>query len=145
MQLEQARPAIDLTRHHFKRDIGDLSIYGTWIFNDDHEDTEPCLVVMPRYRTIGVRPCVIALSAAFRYNNPRYLARVAAHFAVQLGFEDELSIARKIATLIHDHMLDLITMPVDPTEAVVVGEAHVDLGGGRRTVEILDHEQTRQA
>lgn len=145
MELAQARPAIDLTRTHFRRDLGDLSIFGTWVHNDDQEDTEPCLVVLPRYRLNGAVPCVIALSAAFKYNNPRYLAHASRFFAAQLGFEDEMTTVRKIATLIHDHMLDLLSMPLDPTEAVVIGEASVDLGDGRRkTVEVLDHEQTRQ-
>lgn len=138
--------AIDLTRHAWKRDAGDFSIYGTWVFNEDQEDTEPCLVVIPRYRTGGLRPVVIALSAAFRYNDPRYLARVTPVFLKMLGFDDGLSKAHALASLIHDHLYDLITMPVDPTAAIVVGEASLDLGNGRRTtVEFMDHEQIPQA
>lgn len=138
--------AIDLTRHAWKRDAGDFSIYGTWVFNEDQEDTEPCLVVIPRYRTGGFRPVVIALSAAFRYNDPRYLARVTPVFLKMLGFDDGLSKAHALASLIHDHLYDLITMPVDPTAAIVVGEASLDLGNGRRTtVEFMDHEQIPQA
>lgn len=135
--------AIDLTRSHFRRDIGDMSVYGTWLHNEDQEDTEPCLVVIPRFRTMGFKPVVIALSAAFRYNDPRYLARAAGVFATSLGYADDLSTARKIATLVHDHLLDLLNMPVDPQSAVVVGEASVDIGGRKRTVEVLDYEQER--
>ena len=142
-QLEQARPAIDLTRYAFTRDVGDLSIYGTWLYNEDQEDTEPCLVVIPRYRSTGFKPVVIALSAAYRYNNPRYLAHVASAFAQSLGFEDSLSQARKVATLIHDNLLDLLTMPVDPSEATVIGEVTIDQGGRKRTIEVLDYEQER--
>lgn len=146
MELERARPAIDLARYHFKRDRGDMTIYGTWLYNHDQEDTEPALVILPRYRLNGAVPCCVALSAAFKYNNPRYLAHAARHFAKTMGFEDEMSRVRKVAEFIHDHMLDLLKMPVDPTEAVVVGEAKVDLGNGRkRTVEFLDHEQLPQA
>lgn len=135
--------AIDLTRYQFKRELGDLSIYGTWIHNDDQEDTEPCLVVIPRYRRLGFKPVVVALSAAFRYNDPRYLAHVAGVFAQNLGFADDLTTARRIATLIYDHLLDLLTMPLDPTKAEVVGEANVDLGGQKRTIEMLDYVQER--
>ena len=143
MELEHAKPAIDLTRYAFTRDVGDLSIYGTWLYNEDQEDTEPCLVVIPRYRSVGFKPVVVALSAAYRYNNPRYLARVAGAFAQSLGFEDSLSQARKVATLIHDNLLDLLTMPLDPSEATVIGEVTIDQGGRKRTIEVLDYEQER--
>lgn len=141
--LQQPKQAIDLSRYQFVREIGDLAIYGTWLWNEDQEDTEPCLVVVPRYRRIGYKPVVVALSAAFRYNNPKYLAHVAGIFAESLGFSNDMTNARKIATLIHDHLLDLLTMPIDPTDAKVVGEASVDIGGRRRTVEILDYEQQK--
>lgn len=142
-QLEQARPAIDLTRYAFTRDVGDLSIYGTWLYNDDQEDTEPCLVVIPRYRRTGFMPIVVALSAAYRYNNPRYLAHAASTFAQTLGFEDSLTQARKVATMIHDHLLELLNMPLDPSEATVIGEVTIDQGGRKRTIEVLDYEQER--
>ncbi|MGI9141560.1 MAG: hypothetical protein ACR2IJ_00060 [Fluviibacter sp.] len=143
MELERAKPAIDLTRHHFSRDVGDLSIFGTWLYNDDQEDTEPCLVVIPRYRREGFKPVVVALSAAYRYNNPKYLAHAASAFAQSLGYESDLSQARKVATLIYDHLLDLLTMPLDPTEASVIGEVTIDQGGNKRTIEVLDYEQQR--
>ena len=143
MQLEQAKPAIDLSRHHFVRELSDLMIFGTWLYNDDQEDTEPCLVVIPRYRRDGFKPVVVALSAAYRYNNPRYLAHAASAFAQSLGYKNDLTQARKVATLIYDHLLDLLTMPLDPTQATVVGEVTLDQGGKKRTVEVLDYEQKR--
>lgn len=143
--MTDRKPAIDLTRHAFKRELGDLALYGTWIHNDDQESAEPALVIVPRYRANGVKPCCIALSAAYKYDEPRYLARAAGHFAKQLGF-DTLADAHKLATVIHDHLLDLIKMPVDPKQAIVVGEAQIDIGGGRRrTIEMVDHEPIPQA
>lgn len=141
--MESAQHAIDLTRYHFKRDLGDLTIYGTWLFNEDQEDTEPCLVVIPRYRTVGFRPIVVALSAAYKYNNPQYLAQVAGLFAESLGFEDDLTRARTVATMIWDHLLDLLSMPLDPSVGVVVGEASVNIDGRKRNIEVLDYEQER--
>lgn len=140
----EARPAIDLTRHAFVRELGDLTLFGTWLHNEDQEDTEPCLVIIPSYRAKGTyKPAVIALSAAFRYNDPRHCARAASIFARNLGFED-LATANRIANLIYDHLGDLVTMPNDPTIAHVVGEATLDLGDGRkRTLEMLDYEQER--
>lgn len=140
------KPAIDLTRFHFMREIGDLCVIGTWCMNDDQEDSEPALVLLPRHRPpSSVIPCVIGLSAAYLYNDMKYLANAAKGIAKALGFEDSMMRTHKIADAIHTHLPDLITMPVDPTEAVVAAEATLDLGGGKRqSVQLLDHEQVKQ-
>ena len=140
------KPAIDLTRHHFMRELGDLVLFGTWVMNDDQEDTEPALVLLPRYRAPStVVPCVVALSAAYLYNDPKYCVRAAKGIAKALGFEDSMNTTHRIADILHSHLPDLISMPVDPTEAVVVGEARVDLGDGRKkTVEFMDYEAVKQ-
>lgn len=138
-------PAIDLTRYSFKREIGDMAIYGSWLYNPDQEDTEPALVIRPRYR--HGKPCCVALSAAFRYfYSPRYLAHAARQFAKEMGFEDDMTRTRKIAEAIYDHLPDLIKMPVDPVQAVVVADATVTAESGRKqTLEIVDHEQIAQS
>lgn len=140
----EAKPAIDLTRHAWVRELGDLTVFGTWLYNADQEDTEPCLVIIPRYRARGTyKPAVIPLSAAFRYNDPVHLAQAAAIFSKNLGFEDMVT-ANKVANVIYDHLGDLVSIPVDPTVAHVVGEAKIDMGDGRkRTVEMLEYEQER--
>lgn len=140
------RPAIDLTRHHFMRELGDLVLFGTWVYSDDIEDTEPALVLLPRYRPpSSVIPCVVALSAAYLYNDPKYCVRAAKGIAKALGFEDSMNTTHRIADILHSHLPDLVGMPVDPTQATVVGEANLDLGGGRKQkVEFVDYEQTKQ-
>lgn len=148
--MTQQRPgekhAIDLTRHHFMRELGDLVLFGTWVMNDEQEDTEPALVLLPRYRHPStVIPCVIALSAAYLYNDAKYCVRAAKGIAKALGFEDSMTTTHRIADILHSHLPDLVSMPIDPTEAVVVGEARVDLGDGRKkTVEFMDYEQAKQ-
>ncbi|ULR75116.1 hypothetical protein JC1_44 [Burkholderia phage JC1] len=141
------RPAIDLTRYHFVRELGDIRLYGTWLYHEEDEDDEPCLVLVPAYRREGFTPCCVALSAAFRYTDPRHLAQTSLAFARALGFEDTMmTTAHRIGTIIHDHLLDLIKMPENPTEAVVGATANVDFGDGRkRSVEILDHVPIAQA
>ena len=140
------RPAIDLTRHHFMRELGDMVVFGTWVYNDEQEDTEPALVLLPRYRPPStVKPCVIALSAAYRYNDAKYCVHAAKGIAKALGFEDSMTRTHKIADILHSHLPDLVSMPVDPTEAVVVGEASIDAGNGRiERVQLIDHEAVKQ-
>lgn len=150
MQFEAARPAIDLTRYAFVRDLGDIRLYGTWYTWFDEGESEwqdePALVLVPAYRTHGVTPCVVALSAAFRYTEPGHLARVSLEFARTLGFDSNImAAAHKIGNIIHDHLLDLIKMPENPTEAVVAAYGQISDGRRTKTVEILDHEPIPQA
>ena len=51
----------------------------------------------------------------------------------------------RIADILHSHLPDLVSMPVDPAEAVVVGEASIDAGNGRiERVQLIDHEAVKQ-
>ena len=148
--FEAARPAIDLTRYAWVRELGDLRLYGTWHTWFDEEEREymdePALVLVPAYRTHGFVPCCVALSAAFKYDNPRYLAHASLTFARDLGFEGNLmAAAHRIGSIIHGHLLDLIKMPENPTEAVVGATANLKLGGRTQAVEIIDHEPIPQA
>ncbi|WP_034473860.1 hypothetical protein [Caballeronia zhejiangensis] len=140
--MSENRPFLDLTRNRFVKHSGEFTLYGTWC-NSTDGDTEPCLVILPRFRRIGAKPCCIALSSAFKYNDARYLVRISDHFLREMGMEPGLTATHKLANLIHDHLQDLIEMPPEPTEAVVVGEAHVDTGEGRRKIEFIDHQQAR--
>lgn len=137
------KPVIDLTRHHFMRELGDLVLFGTWVMNDDQDDTEPALVILPRYRPPStVIPCVVALSAAYLYNDPKYCVNAAKGIAKALGFEDSMTVVHKIADTIYSHLPDLVSMPVDPTESVVVGTSEVTINGKKRTIEFMDNVQT---
>lgn len=139
-------PAIDLSRHHFMRELGEMVVFGTWIYNNDQEHTEPCLVVLPRYRPpSSVKPCVVALSSAYRYDDPAYCVRAARIFARNLGFADSMTTTHKIATILHDQLPELLMMPLDPTVGIITGEAVVNFGDGKKkTVEFVDYEQLKQ-
>ncbi len=135
---------LDLSRHHFKRDVGDLTIYGVWIPSaDSDDDSEPALAIIPRYRRIKA-PCVIALSAVYKYDDPRYLAHASHIFCESLGIEQNIGNAMKVANLINDHLSDLISMPPEPLEAVSVGTGRViHANGSYRTANIFDHQPAR--
>ena len=138
--------AIDLTRNHFVREWKDLCVIGTWLYSADQEDDEPCLVIVPRYRQHGYMPVVVALSAAYRYNSPKYLANASKQFCRSLNFEDSMTNCHNIAEAIHSHLLDLLKMPASPTSSIVIGEASMDMGNGvKRTVEFMDHVPLAQA
>lgn len=138
--------AIDLKRcQRDPRHIGDLSVYFTWIFNEDQEADEPCLVIIPRYQRQGFKPCVVALSAAYKYNDPRYLARISWEFLSLLGFAQTPSEGHKVASLIHDHLGDLLTMPPSPTTTIIVADAFIGSGRDKRSLEIVDYVPLQQA
>ncbi len=139
------KPVLDLTRNHFVRAIGDLVCVGTWIANQDQEDYEPCLAIVPRHRKSGFKPCVVALSSSWKYNEPQYLARASQIFARQLGMEDCMSNAHKIGEIIHSHLSDLIRMPNNPTQAIVVADASYTINGKSHSAEILDYKPLAQA
>lgn len=129
------RPILDLTVYHDKRVLGDLTLYSTWV-GADLDDSEPCLVLVPTHRAIGqkdFRPIVIALSAAFKYDDPQYLASQAAHYAYMLGFQPSLTRMVKIGEIIHGHLQDLTQMPPKPkTGQNILGEASLlDKNSGR--------------
>lgn len=139
------KPAIDLTRHHFMRPMGDLVVFGTWVYNNEQEDHEPALVIVPRYRRDGFKPCCVALSSAYKYNtSAQYLAQASAHFVRQLGMADCMASAHLVADAIHSHLGDLVSMPPNPTSTVVVAEASIDVGGAKRTIELLDFDSLQQ-
>ena len=139
------KPALDLSRNHFVRPIGDLVCVGTWLMNNDQEDYEPCLVIVPRYRKSGFKPCVVALSVAWKYNEPQYLARASQIFTKMLGMEDCMSNAHKVGEIIHSHLGDLVKMPPNPTQSIVVADASYTVEGKTHSVELLDHKPLAQA
>jgi hypothetical protein len=147
--IEAARPALDLTRHHFVRELGEFRLYGTWYYaptDDNSDDTEPCLVLVPAVRSV-TKPCVVLLQHAYKWTNPRYAAQMSLEFAKTLGFDSNvMATATRIHGMIFDHLLDLITLPEDPTETVVGASGSVKFGGGpSRSIELLDHIPIAQA
>lgn len=143
MQIIEARPAIDLTRHHFVKEYGDLRLYGTWLYREEDDDDEPALVLVPANRREGFEPFVVPLSSAYLYTYPRRTAVACLEAAKGLGM-DGIQAASKIANIVHDHLQDLIEIPENPTETVVGAYGQINDGHRVKTVEILDHVPVRQ-
>jgi hypothetical protein len=135
------QPAIDLTVYRFKKVLGEITLYGTWIWNDDQEKSEPALVLVPTFRRIK-KVAGVALSAAFKYDDPRYLVRAAHQLSIEMGFEPSMALTHKIGTIIHDHLDDLVLMRPEPTTERVGADATVMRGDGQtKTFEMIERRR----
>jgi hypothetical protein len=134
---------LDLTRTHFTRQLGDVTVIGSWI-GESLDESEPCLVLLPTYQRHSyerVKPCCIALSSAYLYDDPRYLLARSMEFNKALGFTDDMSHVHKVADVIYDHLQDLIEMPPRPvTQAYEAADAIItDANGRRKSAVIMDY------
>lgn len=99
--------SIDLAKAHASHHYGELTAILTWV-ND-----ERALVLLPTYRK-GAPWYVVMESAAFKYDNPVYLAHQAKKAAEVMGMADTRDNWFKLATIIHEALPDLIRMPHAP-------------------------------
>jgi hypothetical protein len=117
---------IDLSKAHLVRQHGDLVAVYSW-FND-----ERALFLVPRYRK-GAPWYVVAESAAYRYDDPQYLARQCAVAAEVLGIEPSTRNWSRIATIINEGLGDLVRMPsapgADDEEGASFGEVFLRADG----------------
>lgn len=131
-----SRPAIDLTRYAFKHQISDFVLYGTWLATSDDE-SEPALVIVPVRFPQKFRPAVVALSSAYKYDSPAYVAWASTMFARGMGLNDIMHAVR-IGEAISDYLPDLVGMPPEPMEAIVVGEGHIVEGRDRTSIQLIE-------
>ena len=134
------RPSLDLSKRHAEHVDGELTVILTW-FGETVEDSEPCIVLMPTYRLLApgrFKPCVIALSSAFRYDDAQYLWESAGSIADILGLG--ASATFKVADKIQSCLLELIKMPPRPVEqrTVVAVAIVTDESGRQTTAEIIE-------
>lgn len=144
------RPILDLNLRAFTRQLGEITVIGTWV-GPSPDESEPCIVLMPTYRqalvltATGVqqraKPCCVALSAAYLYDDPRYLLRRSMEFSRAMGFEDNMSRTHKIAEILHDSLDDLCRMPERPVlgKVATADMTITDESGRARTLEIIEH------
>lgn len=136
--------ALDLTKTHKKRVLGDITVWFTW-FGEDPRESEPCMVLTPTMRT-GVgrsSPGVVLLSNLWKYNeSPKFLLQTAMRFTQAMGMTDDIRNVHKVADIIYDHLDDLAMMPERPNEDRFVAADAVLTGedGRSQEFEILDHK-----
>lgn len=131
-----SRPLVDLTRYAFKHTISDFVLYGTWIAIDE-EDSEPALVIIPLRRPVKFKPAVVALSSAYKYDSPSYVALASTIFARGMGFDDIMHTVR-LGEMIADYLPDLVGMPPEPVDGIIIGEGHIGDGRERTSIQLID-------
>lgn len=137
----EQQPCIDLTHCHFRRVVGEFAVFGTWL--KIGKDSDPCLVVTPVMQgTRSIKPAVIPLSSAWKYSqmafaDPQVLANQVRQFAIGMN-KDSLAQVIALTDLINDCLSDLISMPPDPRERLVVADAEIVIDGIKRTIEVTE-------
>ncbi len=98
---------LDLRKAHATRQHGDLLVVFTWI-ND-----ERAMVLVPAYRP-GAPWYVVAESASFRYDDPKYVAVQCVTACEVLGIKPSKENWARVGRIIVDGLPDLIRMPSAP-------------------------------
>lgn len=113
--------SLDLRKAHLSRHHGDILAIYTWV-ND-----ERALVLLPALRK-GAPWYVVCESAAWKYDDPAYLAQQCAKACDVLGMEPSRPNWVRIATIIHEGLPDLIRMPSAPPAEYLRGSfGHMEL------------------
>lgn len=114
---------------------GDVLAILTWV-ND-----ERALVLMPAHRAQGAPWFIVCESAAYKYDDPHYLAHQSVTAARVLGMDETTSTWSRIADIIMNYLPDLIRMPsAPPAEKMrgAIGEMHLFADGEKvRSEEIV--------
>lgn len=106
--------SLDLEKAHLHRQIGDMVVIYTWV-ND-----ERAMVLIPAFRKNSAW-YIVCESAAYKYDNMRYLAEQCRKAAEVLGMEPSPNNWYKLATLIHDGLPELCAMPSAPDPKLMRG------------------------
>ena len=124
--------ALDLSARHFSRTLNNITIIGTWI-NADGDQWRPCIVLIREGEDFNAVPCVVPFESAWVWDDrngkgsPAIAARTAYSFARAMRLDcGDPHVPFRIATLIADHLDDLLKIPPRPDELeTVVAQATV--------------------
>jgi len=111
---------LDPRKAHAAHMIGDIVCILSWI-ND-----ERAMILMPARRKGAPWFCLLE-SAAYKYDDPRYLARQAVKAAEVLGMDETTSTWIRVADIIMNYLPDLIRMPSAPPPEKIAGSTFGEL------------------
>jgi hypothetical protein len=100
---------LNLCKAHATCQHGDLLVVFTWI------NEERAMVLVPAYRP-GAPWYVVAESASFRYDDPRYVAVQCVKACEVLGIKPNKENWARVGGIIVDGLPDLIRMPSAPQQ-----------------------------
>lgn len=113
--------SLDLRKAHMSRQHGDITAIFSWV-ND-----ERAMVLLPTYRP-GAPWYIVCESAAWKYDEPAYLARQCVTACDVLGIEPNTANWSRIASIINESLPDLIRMPSAPPAEYLRGSfGHMEL------------------
>lgn len=98
---------LDTRKAHLTRQHGDLFAVYSWV-ND-----ERALILIPAYRP-GAPWYIVLESAAWKYDDPSYLAAQCVKACDVLGIEPNRANWVRVAGIIHEGIPDLVRMPSAP-------------------------------
>jgi hypothetical protein len=129
---------LDLTRYAWKQRHGDIEVIGTWLMHRD--GPLACMVLKPASAQTYDRftPCAVLQKNAWVWSEAigdgGEAARASYDFAAALGLnQHNATNVFRVASIIRDHIGDLLAIPPMPDERVVVGEATITDERGRVT------------
>jgi hypothetical protein len=106
-------------------------VHGDIVASYQYVNDERAMVLWPLHRK-GVPAFIVCDSAAFKYDDPKYLAAQALKCAEMWGMESSSTVWFRVATIIHEGLSDLIRLPPLPAGKVsgpVIGEASLRMNG----------------
>lgn len=125
--------SLDLRRAHAAHAYGDITMILTWV-NDERA------MVLLSHKRKGGAWFIVLESAAFKYDNPEYLARQARKAAEVIGLDESTSVWFQLARIIHDGLPDLIRMPsAPPKEYSKAAYGHMELRADGKTIAQEDY------
>ncbi len=99
--------SIDTKKAHLTRYHGDIAAIYSWV-NDERA------LILVAHRRPGSPWYIVMESAAFKYDEPRYLALQSAKACEVLGIEPSRPNWVRVATIINEGLPDLVAMPSAP-------------------------------
>lgn len=139
-------PELDLRARAFLYVRGDITLIGSWLRKDGF--MRPCLVLIRTGEESGeyTVPCVVTLDKAWiweeKRGDPKEAARTVAGFIQSLRLTHDKATFIRIASLIHDHLDDLLGMPPFPPmdrQTVAFIEQVNNSTGKTRNIEVKDY------
>lgn len=109
-----------------------ISTFRDIVVAQQYVNGEPALVLFPKIKKMNTTAYVVCLSAAFKYDDEKYLVQQSRLAANMMGLGDTMHAAMNVAEAIHLGIPDLVMMQPEP-ESIKrsVGEGKIMSSDGK--------------